>query len=396
MLRAENLPQPAGLADSGQANACEAGLQVETWCGAQCRRVASSLESLDGTCISIMNSNCLRRWIACLLLLAPSAGLLPAAESESPATGTNRSLSVQAPMKLAAWQERLTLGPGDVLNFSLFDIADTTRVDVPIGPDGRVSFLQARDITAAGLTIDELRAKLDEALSKFYQNPRTIITPVMFHSKKYIVLGAVVNKGVYTFDRPLSVIEALARSGGVETGLYGRDTVELADLSHSFLVRNNRRVPVDFEQLFQRGDLSQNVPLEPGDLLYVAPSGANEIYVLGQVASPGVAAYLPRTSTMSVIAARGGFTPEAYRSRVLVVRGSVTHPETFVVDAAAILSAKKPDFKLQAKDIVYVGMSPWVKAEEVLDTAVTAFVQGFVVTATSRKVGPIITSPWVK
>ena len=89
---------------------------------------------------------------------------------------------------------------------------------------------------------------------------------------------------------------------------------------------------------------------------------------------------------MSVIAARGGFTPEAFRSRVLVVRGSVTHPQTFVVDAAAILSAKKPDFKLQAKDIVYVSKSPWVKAEEVLDTVATAFIQGFVVNTTSRKV----------
>ena len=29
---------------------------------------------------------------------------------------------------------------------------------------------------AAGLTIDELRAKLDEALGTFYQRPRTIVT----------------------------------------------------------------------------------------------------------------------------------------------------------------------------------------------------------------------------
>ncbi|MGO8928854.1 MAG: polysaccharide biosynthesis/export family protein [Limisphaerales bacterium] len=351
-----------------------------------------------------MNSNCLRRWIACLLLLAPGAGLLPAAESESPASaplapagGTILSLSVPTPAKLAPWQERLTLGAGDVLNFLLFDMPETARTEVPIGPDGRVSFLQARDITAAGLTIDELRAKMDEALSKYYQNPRTIITPAAFRSKKYFVLGAVVGKGVYTFDRPLSVIEAIARAGGMETGLYGRDTVELADLAHSFLVRNGQRVSVDFERLFQRGDLSQNAALEPDDFLYVAPAGGNEIYVLGQVASPGVAAFLPRTSAMSVIAARGGFTPQAYRSRVLVVRGSLTHPETFVVDAAAILSAKQPDFMLQAKDIVYVGNSPWVKAEQVLDVAVTAFVQGFVVNTVSRKVGEHwITSPWIK
>ena len=331
-----------------------------------------------------MNSNCFRRWIACLLLLTPGPALLPAADSNSPpkpaptpAAATGLSLSATAPVKRAGWQERLTLGPGDVINLSLFDMLDSVRTDVPIGPDGRITFLQARDVMAAGLTIDELRAKMDEALSKFYQNPRTIVTPVAFHSKKYFVLGAVMNKGVYTFDRPLSVIEALARAGGMETGLYGRDTVDLADLAHSFLVRNGQRVPVDFDRLFQQGDLSQNVALEPDDFLYFALASANEIYVLGQVANPGVAAFLPRTSAMSVIAARGGFTPEAFRSRVLVVRGSISNPQTFVVDAAAILSAKKPDFKLQAKDIVYVSESPWVKAEEAAQHRHLRFHPGF-------------------
>src|ERR1017187_5214248 len=136
----------------------------------------------------------------------------------------------------------------------------------------------------------------------------------------------------------------------------------------------------------------REVGLEPDDFLYIAPTDANEIYVLGQVGAPGVAAFLPRISAMSVIAARGGFTPQAFRSRVLVVRGSVTHPQTFVVDASAILSAQKTDFQLQAKDIVYVSQSPWVKAEDVLDVAVTAFVQGFVVNTTSRKVRPLTTA----
>ena len=351
-----------------------------------------------------MNSNYYRHWIACLLLLAPGARLLPAAESSSPpaaavapASGNNLSLSVTAPIKRAAWQQRLTLGPGDLLNLQLFNMPDTAQTEVPIGPDGRISFLQARDIMAAGLTIDELRAKMNEALAKYYQNPRSIITPAAYHSKKYIVLGAVMGRGVYNFERPLSVIEALARAGGLQTGLYGRDTVDLADLGRSFLVRNGQRVPVDFERLFEHGDLSQNVPLEPDDFLYFAPASANEIYVLGQVMNPGVVAFLPRTSAMSVIAAVGGFTPEAFRSRVLVVRGSISNPQTFVVDAADILSAKKPDFKLQAKDVVYVSKSPWVKAEELLDMVSTAFIQGFVVSTASRNIGEHWhTSPWIK
>jgi protein involved in polysaccharide export with SLBB domain len=278
----------------------------------------------------------------------------------------------------------------------LLDMPDTVQKAVPIGPDGRMTFLQARDIVAAGLTIDELRVKIDEALSKYYQNPKVIISPAAFHSKKYYVLGAVVGRGVYPLDRPLTVIEALARAGGLETGLYERNTVELADLSRSFIVRNGKRLSVDFERLFQRGDLSQNVVLEPDDYLYFALATANEIYVLGEVGAPGVAAFLPRTSVIGAISARGGFTVRAYKSRVLVVRGSLNQPQTFVVNTRDILSGKAPDFKLQSKDIVYVGQSPWVRAEEIIDTAATAFIQGLVVGTTTRKIGPIFTEPIIK
>jgi protein involved in polysaccharide export with SLBB domain len=341
-------------------------------------------------------------WLVCMAVAI--AGLLrtdaadPAAVTNAtPATSnpaaTNLSLSASAGLKRAAWQQHMTLGPGDVLSLALFQMPDTMRKDVPVGPDGRISFLQARDVVAAGLTIDELRSKLDQALSTYYQTPRTIITPTTFRSKKYYLLGAVVGSGVYPLDRPLTIVEALARAGGLETGMYERNTVEMADLSHSFLVRNSQHMPVDFERLFQRGDLSQNVALEPDDYVYFALATANEIYVLGEVSFPGTAAFLPRTSLIAAISARGGFTPRAYKTRVLVVRGSLNQPETFVVNTSEIVKGKAPDFRLQPRDIVYVSQSPWVRAGELVDMAAMAFIQGVVVGTTTRKVGPAITEP---
>ncbi len=343
-----------------------------------------------------MNSHCYRHWIACLALFAAGASWLSAAESASPlaagaasAGETNLSLSVTAPTTRAEWQQRLTLGPGDLINLQLFNVPESVRTEVPVGPDGRVSFLEARDLMASGLTIDELRDKIDQALAKYYQNPRTIITPFAFRSKKYIVLGAVANKGVYTFDRPLRIIEAIARAGGLESGLYAARTVELADLQRSFLIRDGQRMPVDFERLFQRGDLTQNIPLQPDDYLYFALASANEIYVLGEVMLPGVQVFAARPSAISAITTAGGFTQRAFKSRVLVVRGSLDHPETFVVDAASILRGQKTDFKLQPHDIVYVGRNPWIVAGEIIDMAAKAFVQSAIVQATTRYVAPV-------
>jgi len=329
-----------------------------------------------------------------LLALVGASGLSTAAaqtaDADASLLNTNLSFSARASGKRAPWQQRMLVGPGDTFNVSIYDMPDTARTDVPVGPDGRLTYLQARDVQAAGLTIDELRAKLDEALGKFYQSPRSVIIPVAVHSKKYFLLGAIVTKGVFPLDRPVTVIEALARAGGLEPGVQQDRTVELADLARSFLARRGDRVPVDFEKLFQRGDLTQNVSLEPDDYLYFASASGNEIYVLGEVNSPGTVTFSPKPTALNAISTRGGFSTRAWQGKVLVVRGSLNHPQTFDVDSGAIIAGKAPDFPLQPHDIVYVSTNPWKVGAEVLDIAARAFVQSFIVTYSTRKVPALI------
>lgn len=313
----------------------------------------------------------------------------PPAQPVLRAANSNRTFSaVSSPTMRAAWQKKLTLGPGDVLNFMLFDQPETARTEVTIGPDGRISFLQAVDVLATGLTVDELRTKFDSALARYYRSPRTIITPVQFRSKRYYLLGTVANSGVYQLERPITLIEAIARAGGLQTGVFEQNAVELADLSHSFVIRGGRRLNVDLEALFQQGDLTQNIAIEPDDYVYFPSANANATFVVGAVVSEGIVPYTRNSSVISVITARGGYVPKAYQSRVLVVRGSLNKPETFIVDTKAILAGEQPDFKLEPKDIVYVSRRPWARAEEILDTATMAFVQSAIVTATGNYVFP--------
>jgi protein involved in polysaccharide export with SLBB domain len=329
------------------------------------------------------------RTILAILLLAmlhPGS----AAAQDQPAAG-NVVLSAVNSTSRAPWQQRLTLGPGDILSISLYGDPAPSEVwpNVAVGPDGRISYLEARDILASGLTIDELRTNLDSALqaSSNYLAPHVMITPVSISSKKYFVLGAVVTKGVFTLDRPMTLIEAIARSGGLQTGVFERNTVELADLSHSFVERQGQRLPVDFEKLFEQGDLTQNVPMEPGDYLYIASTGANEIYVLGEVLSPGIVPFSPGTSVIGAITTRGSFTTRAYRQRVLIVRGSLSHPQTFVINTADILKGKENNFRLMPRDIIYVSQKPWQIAEDLLDQGTQAFITSMVVTYTGAKFG---------
>ncbi len=392
VLLASNLPNLAWLVESGKSEATETRAQLETLRHARCNLVGAFINRA----LTPMTEGRLSRWVSCLALFA-LCGLCSQSmfagdggADVSPAAA-NAAFSVISPGQRAPWQQKLTLGPGDVLTFSLYgEEKELTRKEVPIGPDGRVSYLEAQNLMAAGLTVDEFRDKLNEELGKYRRAAQAYVVPVSYRSKKYYVMGKVTQRGAFPLDRPTTLIEAVAHARGMETGLAAdRSLVELADLSRSFIARNGRKLPVDFEKLFLNGDLSQNVALEPNDYIYFPGTGQSEVFVLGAVRQPGAYSYTSSVGALGAIAARGGFTDQAWKQKLLVIRGSLGHPETFVVNAHDVLNAQSPDLKLQPKDIVYVSERPWIRAEELLDAAASAFVTSAVVVWTGVHVTPV-------
>jgi polysaccharide export outer membrane protein len=290
----------------------------------------------------------------------------------------------------ASWCERYTIGPGDIYDLGIYGHPELAREKVAVQPDGNLTYLQATNIHAEGLTIDELRVRLQNILVHSYPMPVVLVAPVELRSKKYFIIGKVVDNGSYLMDRPTTLVDALAKAHGLETGLVEHRNAELADLSRTLLIRHGRRVAVNFEALFLNGDLSQNIQIEPGDYIYVALARTADINVFGEVVRPGVQAYSAHLGVVNAITARGGFTPGAYRERVLIVRGSLSHPQTFVLNTNDVLKGKMADREVAPGDIIYVSERPWKYAEDLLDTAVTAFLQATVTTYTGQNVPNLI------
>jgi hypothetical protein len=57
------------------------------------------------------------------------------------------------------------------------------------------------------------------------------------------------------------------------------------------------------------------------------------------------------------------------------------------VSAYGALEGKGTNLELQPGDVVYVSNRPWIRAEELLDRAASAFVESAVITWTSIHVG---------
>jgi protein involved in polysaccharide export with SLBB domain/capsular polysaccharide biosynthesis protein len=377
ILLAENLPHIIWFAESGKVTVAETRHHLETLRHAGCNVVGAVLNRAPRSFLQKHFS----RWVMGLALifgLAMTASAQEATNNPAGSTAVGSHLSSPKPAQRAAWQEYLTLGPGDIVSLGFYGETNLNQNDVVIGMDGRISYLQANGIVASGLTVDQLRDRLNGELGKYYRNPRVMVTPISYQSKKYYVMGKVTVKGAYVLNRPITIIEALARAHGLESGLVDRNSVDLADLGRSFLIRGGKRQSVDFERLFEQGDFTQNLELQPNDFLYFAPADLKVVYVLGQVKSPGEVAWNNHSAVIGAISQRGGFNDSAWKRRVLVIRGSLNKPETFAVNTWAILDAREADFRLQPRDIIYVANRPFIYAEELIDVGITAFLQASV------------------
>jgi protein involved in polysaccharide export with SLBB domain len=258
-----------------------------------------------------------------------------------------------------------TIGPGDRIEVELMDDA-TSRTDVTVGPDGKIYYNLLPGIDVWGMTLAQVGEALQKGLSQFVREPpRVAVSLKTVESRRFWILGRVQSPGVYNMTNATTLLEAIAIAGGSATLAGAKDIVgvggneDLADLRHTFIVRQGKILPVDFEALITGGDLSQNVYLEPDDFIYFQPATAREVYVMGAVGQPNTIPYSGGMTMMSAISTCSGTVKEAYLSHVAVVRGSLTEPKVAIVDYKAVLRGEVPDVLLQPDDIVFVPYEPY-------------------------------------
>lgn len=275
-----------------------------------------------------------------------------------------------------------TLGPGDRLDIEFMGETNTLATTV-VGPDGKIYFNLLPGTDVWGLTLGQTKRLLEDGLAKYVrEKPQVSLVLRGIESKRVWLLGRLQAPGVYPLATPMTLLEAISMAGGTmsmssfrqqETG---GSTEELADLRRSFVLRQGKRLPVDFQRLLRQGDLSQNIYLQPDDFVYLPAATAREVYVLGAVADPRPVPYRQGLTVVGAVASAYGTIRGAYLSHVAVVRGSLSHPQMAVVNYLRVIRGEATDLALQPGDIVYVPFSPYryltAYAQLVIDTFVSS------------------------
>ena len=155
------------------------------------------------------------------------------------------------------------IGPEDVLSI-LFWREKNLSSEVVVRPDGRISLPLLNDVTAAGLTADELREKVMTEANKFVEDATATVVVKQINSRKVFITGNVSKPGLYPLTGPLNVLQLIAIAGGL---------LEFADGEKIRVMRvengNPTAQPFNYKSVSEGKNLRQNIELKPGDTVVV-------------------------------------------------------------------------------------------------------------------------------
>jgi polysaccharide export outer membrane protein len=202
-------------------------------------------------------SNILDRGIIAWLL-AGCLGIAPAGAAEAPGP-------VLAQASVAA---DYLIGPGDSLQVFVWRNPDLT-VTVPVRPDGKISTPLVEDMVAVGKTPSILARDIEKALAEYVKSPQVNVIVTMPASvfSQVKVIGQVVHPQSLAYRDGMTVLDAVLSVGGL--GPYAAG-------NRAHLVRKvdgkEQDIKIKLESLVNNGDMKQNLPLSPGDVLVVPES----------------------------------------------------------------------------------------------------------------------------
>jgi polysaccharide export outer membrane protein len=221
------------------------------------------------------------------------------------------------------------VGPQDVLAVTVAN-EPTLSGKFTVVIDGTVMYPLLGSVKVGGMSLRAVERELTTRLRDGYlEKPVVSVALDQFGSQRVLVIGEVRQAGSYPLSGPTTLLEILLKAGA-PTATAGSEALVVRGRAEGAKVTTGTNgVPTGSNVLranldaLQRGDLSQDLALRPGDMVFVPRAeAAAPIYVMGLVKSPGAYQVTKGATVLQVLAQAGGVTDRGSTGRIKIVRKS--------------------------------------------------------------------------
>ena len=223
----------------------------------------------------------------------------------------NKLLSFEPNMNIATPQNYV-LGPGDQVIVDVYGASQKSQ-QLEVSPDGVIVVEGYGPIQVSGLTVAAAQRKLRTTLGSRYKSSSMNVSVGQTRTIMVNVMGEVKAPGTYTLSAFSTVFHALYMAGGIN---------DLGTLRSIKVYRQGRLIStVDVYQYILNGRLAGNVRLQENDMIIVGPYEAL-VNIRGHIKRPMIYEMRPTESVAQVIKYAGGFSSDAFKKSVRLVRKS--------------------------------------------------------------------------